>query len=148
MATTLLRHWCRPPGDFYGTTSFGGASQDGTIFKITPKSKLTKLYSFCAENGCPDGQNLFGALFQATNGAFYGTAHLGGANAAGTIFEITGGTLTTLYAFCTQSGCADGEYPFAGLTQATNGDFYGQAMSAGPARAVWCSACRSASARL
>ncbi len=113
-------------GDFYGTTSFGGASQDGTVFKITPKGKLTTLYSFCAENGCPDGENPSGALIQATNGDFYGTAHLGGANAAGTIFEITpGGTLTTLYTFCTQSGCADGEYPFAGLTQATNGDFYG-----------------------
>jgi uncharacterized repeat protein (TIGR03803 family) len=35
------------------------------------------------------------------------------------------GTLTTLYSFCSQSGCADGEGPEAALVQAANGDFYG-----------------------
>jgi hypothetical protein len=33
--------------------------------------------------------------------------------------------LTTLYSFCTQSGCPDGYYAEAGLIQDTNGDFYG-----------------------
>src|SRR6202050_1835401 len=56
----------------------------------------------------------------------------GGANNGGTIFKITpSGTLTTLYSFCPQSGCTDGEYPYAGLVQATNGDFYGTTDSGG-----------------
>ena len=44
----------------------------------------------------------------------------------GTVFKITpSGTLTTLYSFCSKSGCADGAYPHAGLVQATDGNFYG-----------------------
>ncbi len=42
------------------------------------------------------------------------------------VFKITPtGTLTTLYSFCAQSGCTDGEYPVAGLVQGTDGNFYG-----------------------
>jgi hypothetical protein len=41
-------------------------------------------------------------------------------------FKITpSGTLTTLYSFCGQSGCPDGENPMAPLVQATNGTLYG-----------------------
>jgi uncharacterized repeat protein (TIGR03803 family) len=41
----------------------------------------------------------------------YGTTIVGGAYDSGTIFEITpGGTLTTLYNVCSQSGCPDGNY--------------------------------------
>jgi uncharacterized repeat protein (TIGR03803 family) len=34
-------------------------------------------------------------------------------------------TFTTLYSFCAQTACADGASPYAGLVQATNGNFYG-----------------------
>jgi uncharacterized repeat protein (TIGR03803 family) len=45
----------------------------------------------------------------------------------GTIFKITpSGTLTTLYSFCSQGGYTNGENLWAGLVQATNGDFYGR----------------------
>jgi hypothetical protein len=41
-----------------------------------------------------------------------------GANAYETIFTITAsGMLTTLYNFCAQNGCTDGDFP-AGLVQA------------------------------
>ena len=44
------------------------------------------------------------------------------ATASGTVFKITlGGTLTTLYSFCSQQACADGDYPSAGLIQALTG---------------------------
>src|ERR1019366_5707745 len=44
-----------------------------------------------------------------------------------TVFKITpSGTLTTLYSFCSRSGCTDGSEPYyAGLIQAANGDLYG-----------------------
>src|ERR1039458_9489584 len=121
-------------GDLYGTTLFGGAySNDGTVFKITPSGKLTTLYRFCSQRNCPDGANPVAGLVQATDGNFYGTTVYGGANGGyGTVFKITpSGTLTTLYSFCSQSGCTDGEIPDAGLVQDTNGDFYGTTFSGG-----------------
>ena len=112
-------------GDFYGTTSDGGANNVGTVFKITPTGTLTTLYSFCSKSGCTSGYYPQ-VLLQATDGDFYGTTADGGANGGGTVFKITpSGALTTLYTFCSQSGCADGETPTAGLIQATDGDFYG-----------------------
>jgi len=113
-------------GDFYGTTYGGGANNYGTVFKVTPSGSLTTLYSFCSQSGCTDGAILQGGLVQATDGNFYGTTEYGGAKDDGTVFKITpSGALTTLYGFCPQSGCADGEYPQSGLVQHTNGDFYG-----------------------
>ncbi len=118
-------------GNFYGTTSGGGASNSGTLFKITPSGTLTTLYSF-------DGTTAAGpraALVQGSDGNFYGTTIAGGAlgcgpsnpeGDCGTIFKITPqGTLTLLYSFCVQhSGCPDGFHP-SGLVQGTDGNFYG-----------------------
>ena len=127
-------------GNFYGTTANGGANgtDTGTVFKITPGGTLTSLYSFCSESGCPDGTHPNAALIQATNGDLYGTTCGTGPEFAcngsgpGTVFKITpGGTLTTLYSFCSQGSCADGEYPTAALVQATNGDFYGTTSQGG-----------------
>ena len=108
-------------GYLYGTTEFGGAgpygSGGGTVFKITPSGTLTTLYSFCLQSGCPDGELPLSGLVQGTNGYLYGTTAAGGANGnLGTVFKITpSGTLTTVYSFCSQSGCADGDDPVAGL---------------------------------
>jgi len=109
-------------GNFYGTTMFGGPSNNGTIFEITPGGKLTTLYNFCSQNGCPDGQDPFAGLIQATDGNLYGATATGGAQGYGTIFEITtSGVLTTLHSFVN----TDGGGPDGTLVQATNGAFYG-----------------------
>jgi len=131
-------------GDFYGTAGTGGANcvpyGCGTVFKITPSGALTTLYSFCAHGGfpaCTDGWFPVAGLVQAANGDFYGTTEYGGAdpfggNYGGTVFKITpSGTLTTLYSFCSQSGCTDGDGALTGLVQATNGDFYGTTPAGG-----------------
>ena len=90
-----------------------GQRRYGTVFKITPSGTLTTLYSFCSQSGCTDGHSPYAGLVQATNGDFYGTTLYGGANPyCGTVFKITpSGTLTTLYSFCSQSGCTDGANP-------------------------------------
>jgi uncharacterized repeat protein (TIGR03803 family) len=113
-------------GNFYGVTAGGGSVDAGTIYKITPAGTLTTLYAFCAGGiPCEDGSEP-NSLVQATDGNFYGTAADYGPNYAGTLFRLTPtGTLTTLYAFCSQTGCSDGETPNPGLIQATNGTFYG-----------------------
>jgi uncharacterized repeat protein (TIGR03803 family) len=129
-------------GGFYGTTSEGGLNNDdcetlhksgcGTIFEITSAGKLTTLYSFCADGTCDQGFEPTTRLIQSPDGNFYGTTNpVGEINiscppACGTIFKITpGGKLTTLYNFCVQKNCAEGAYPYAGLTQGMDGNFYG-----------------------
>jgi uncharacterized repeat protein (TIGR03803 family) len=114
-------------GNFYGTTSKGGAYNGGSVFKITPAGKLTTLYSFCPDPiaNCPDGSNPDG-LVLATNGMFYGTTQYGGPNGSGSIFQMTeAGKLKTLYSFCSQANCTDGEEPAGPLVQGTSGKFYG-----------------------
>ena len=114
--------------NFYGTTFNGGANGYGTVFEITSAGALTTLHSF----SYADGAGSVAGLFQAKNGNFYGTTPYGGAHDAGTIFEITAaGTLTTLHSFCSERKCADGADPFAGLVQATDGNFYGTTHSGG-----------------
>jgi uncharacterized repeat protein (TIGR03803 family) len=117
-------------GNLYGTTTAGGANQQGTIFKIT-RSGTTTLYNFCAQSGCTDGKLPDAGLLQATDGNLYGTAYRGGANELGTIFSIApSGTLTPLYSFCSLSGCADGSEPQGTLIE-SGGNFYGTTSSGG-----------------
>ena len=119
-------------GDLYGTTWGGGAKNAGTVFKITPAGILTTLYSFCSQTNCTDGAEPEAGLFQAANGDLYGTTFYGGSHNHGTVFRITPtGTLTTLYSFCSQSGCADGDLPLARLVQAANRDLYDHYRKAG-----------------
>jgi uncharacterized repeat protein (TIGR03803 family) len=118
-------------GNLYGTTTIYGANNGGTVFKITPSGKLTTLYSFCLQPGCADGSSPYAGLVQAINGNLYGTTNAGGAggaNKAGTVFQITpSGTLKTLLSF----DGANGAYPYAGLVQATNGYLYGTTSAGG-----------------
>ena len=118
-------------GNFYGVTDAGGGPGDnGTVYKITPSGKLTTLYTFCAQPNCRDG-SAPQSLLLGVDGSFYGTTAAGGANNFGTVFKISRtGTLTTLYNFCAQAGCMDGENP-GGLVQASNGNFYGTTTAGG-----------------
>jgi uncharacterized protein (TIGR03437 family) len=94
-------------GNFYGTTYMGGASGEGTVFKVTAGGTLTTLYSFPAGGLGPTA-----ALVQGADGNFYGTT----SGAIGTAFKITpGGVLTALCSLKSPSG----------LTQGNDGNFYG-----------------------
>ena len=123
-----------PDGNYYGMTSAGGTMGQGTIFKISMSGELTTLYSFCSQGfPCSDGQQPYGGLSLGTDGYFYGTTSNGGANSLGTVFKMTtGAKLTTIYSFC-PSGfpCSDGYFPYAGLVQGTDGNFYGMAQQGG-----------------
>lgn len=50
----------------------------GTVFRITPKGKLTTLYNFCGDTNCSDGNEVLAGLVQGTDGNFYGTTYSGG----------------------------------------------------------------------
>ena len=119
-------------GELYGTTQFGGAANLGTVFKINSAGTLTTLWSFCKENGCPDGDRPMAGLTVVPGGDLYGTTYFGGAHGAGTIFKITpAGALTTVHSFCASFGCADGLNPDAALLLAADGNLYGTTVLGG-----------------
>jgi uncharacterized repeat protein (TIGR03803 family) len=106
-------------GNLYSTAPYGGISNYGAVFKITPAGKLAVLYSFADSDVSVDS-----GLTLGTDGNFYGTTIYGG-NDYGTIFRITpDGELTTLYEF---SGENQDAYPHAPPIQAADGNLYGTA---------------------
>ena len=74
-------------GNFYSTTYYGGANNQGTIFEITSAGLLTTLHSFDGT----DGRYPIQHLFQATNGAFYGVTDSDGSSGYGTVFSLSVG---------------------------------------------------------
>ncbi len=71
-------------GNFYGAIYRGGASNTGTVFRVSPSGTLTNLYSF---NGS-DGANPCAGLVQGSGGDFYGITYYGGSNGFGTVFRF------------------------------------------------------------
>lgn len=122
-------------GNLYGTTKFGGAYGGGSVFRMTPAGEVTTLYSFCSVTiNCGDGEWPYAPLVQAANGYFYGVTY-GGGNCydyCGTVFVVTpAGAFRTLYKFCAQANCPDGNTPFGGLVQGTDGNLYGTTLAGG-----------------
>jgi uncharacterized repeat protein (TIGR03803 family) len=74
-------------GSFYGTTYNGGSTGYGTVFSITSTGAFSLLHSF--SNATTDGEYTSGGLIQGSDGNFYGTTYIGGANNYGTIFQLT-----------------------------------------------------------
>jgi uncharacterized repeat protein (TIGR03803 family) len=80
-------------GNLYGTSVFGGAYNQGTVFKLTPSSgywTYTSLHDF---TGGSDGGQPYGALLFDGKGNLYGTASEGGTGGSclggcGVVFEI------------------------------------------------------------
>jgi uncharacterized repeat protein (TIGR03803 family) len=107
-------------GNFYGTTVYGGANGDGTIFKMTPAGVVTVLHNFDST----DGAKSYFSLVQASDGNFYGVAQAGGADGYGVIYKITStGTYTVLHNI--NPGTGDGEGPGSVLTIGSDGNLYG-----------------------
>ena len=123
-------------GNFYGSASQGGNIKIctysyggcGVIYRISPSGKGFKvIHTFDQFNGAnPDSPVTLG-----TDGNFYGTTVLGGSIGKtfindGVVFRVTpSGKYTVLHVFCSLTACADGENPYDGLVQASDGNFYG-----------------------
>jgi uncharacterized repeat protein (TIGR03803 family) len=114
--------------NFYGTAASGGASGNGTVFRISPSGSLSNIWSF---TGGTDGANPMAGLLQGGDGNFYGTTYGSGSgpSAYGTVFRMSpGGSLTNLWSF---TGGDDGAYPWAALVQGIDSNFYGTASYGG-----------------
>jgi uncharacterized repeat protein (TIGR03803 family) len=127
-------------GNIYGTTLEGGASNDGTVFKLTKpaagKAVWTEsvLVSFDGANG----QNSQSGLVLDSAGNLYGTTNFGGANSDGTVFEASppasgngAWTETVLFSF----NETDGKFVADALIFDTKGNLYGTTRAALPAMA-------------
>ena len=117
-------------GNLYGTTEYGGLDNYcgghgcGTVFTTDTSGNEKVLYSFVGtyQSGT-DGEFPWGTPSVDAAGNVYGTTLAGGANGAGTVFELSpGGTETVLYSF---TGGRDGEQPEAGLYRDSAGNLYG-----------------------
>jgi len=116
-----------PDGNFYGTTSEGGRSDLGTVFRVTTGGALTTLVSF---DGYDKGAYPYAALTLGPDGNFYGTTTSRGSVGEGTVFRVTtGGAFTTLVNF----DGTNGAWPEQPLTLGPDGSFYGTTSFGGSA---------------
>lgn len=108
-------------GNLYGTTVYGGATNNGTVFMVTPSGSEKVLYSF---TGGRDGANPYSSV--TLSGAnIFGTTINGGLYGYGTVFKLTAkGKETVLHDFNSAFPTQDGSYPYAGLVL-YKGAFYG-----------------------
>ena len=107
-------------GNLYGTTSYKGTFNAGTVFKVSPAGKFKILHTF---TGGADGGQPYAGLIRDHRGNLYGTTKTGGASGYGTIFKLDStGKETVLYSF---TGSPDGGQPAARLIRDTAGNFYG-----------------------
>ena len=108
-------------GSFYGTTSYGGAIDLGTVFKVTTNgtpagTTLTTLVEFSFNEEANKGARPYAGLVQGSDGNLYGTTVNGGAFNYGTVFSITrAGVLTTLVELTGSGASNKGRYPFEGV---------------------------------
>jgi uncharacterized repeat protein (TIGR03803 family) len=122
-------------GNLYGTTGAGGATGNGTVFKLEPLPggtwKETVLHSF---NG-PDGAAPEAGLISDASGNLYGTTTQGGrpcpyvsSTGCGVVFKLkpkSDGTWTESVLYSFKGGASDGYDPLAGLTFDKAGNLYG-----------------------
>jgi uncharacterized repeat protein (TIGR03803 family) len=121
-------------GSFYGTTQYGGANGNGTIFQVRPVAvRAFHQPLFVQRGGTASGtmptERTPNGLVLGTDGNFYGTTQGGGANGAGTFFQCTivPARSPTLYSFGETTN--DAATPQAPLAQGPNGNFYGSQLS-------------------
>jgi uncharacterized repeat protein (TIGR03803 family) len=71
-------------GNLYGTTSAGGTSGAGVVYKVDATGHETVLYSF---TGGVDGSDPQGVIRDSA-GNLYGTTYAGGTKNSGVVFEV------------------------------------------------------------
>ncbi len=133
-------------GILYGFARAGGATDNGTIFELSPNTDGTwtyhVVYTFCSRANCSDGSGPTGITLDSQRN-LYGMTNYGGAvpcsaasNGCGTIFKLVRGTGDTwgfrlLHTFCIKSQCPDGAFPSGAPTLQSSGTLYGLTTAGG-----------------
>ncbi len=136
-------------GALYGATFYGGANNQGAVFKLSPPAaqsnewQFALLYQF---TGGADGANPMGLTIDKS-GTLYGTAAFGGNNnnnassGNGTIFTLTppapgASTWTPAVIYSFQGGTSDGATPYGGVKFGRDGGLYGTTFAGGPCQST------------
>jgi uncharacterized repeat protein (TIGR03803 family) len=116
-------------GNFYGTTSQGGTSNAGVLFKISAKGKYSILHTFTG--AANDGKYpTYTSLLMDSRGTLYGVTEEGGAANGGILYKLSkAGKLTILHSF--MGGATDGCNVLGTPFIDGNGNFYGTTSSCG-----------------
>jgi uncharacterized repeat protein (TIGR03803 family) len=124
-------------GNLYGTTSQGGTSNDGVVFKINARGKETILHTFTG--GANDGKYpTYTSLLMDVQGTLYGDTEEGGTADGGIVYKLSKtGKLTILHSF--QGGTTDGCNVLGTLFMDKDGTIYGTTSSCGTSNlgTVW-----------
>lgn len=131
-------------GNLYGTTVYGGAYDEGTVFELLPEAngRWTEKVLHSFGRTADDGINPAASLILDAAGNLYGTNSGGGGAACynnefgcGNVFELTpeadgGWTEKVLRKF--SIGGRDGFAPYSSLTLDAAGNLFGTTSSGGP----------------
>jgi uncharacterized repeat protein (TIGR03803 family) len=113
-------------GNLYGTTLYGGTSNEGSVFQMKPSkgkwSEEAAIISFASTSGAYP----YAPLLVGKSGYFYGTTYQGGANGYGAVYRIyatrVGWVEQVIFSF---SEFNSGTYPYSGLSMDSTGNLYG-----------------------
>jgi uncharacterized repeat protein (TIGR03803 family) len=122
----------------YGATTGGGDNVTmpggGTVFELTRSAEgwnFTVLYALAGWQDSGTYQN----VLLDSKGNIYATTHCDYPGGNGTVYELTNSAgswnYTTLYAFCSQSGCTDGYFSYSNLVFDSQGNLYGTTQQGG-----------------
>ena len=116
-------------GYFYGTTLYGGANGNGTVYRISSDGTFYQvLHTFKTVTN--DGHGPIAGVFEATDGVLYGTTLYGGTNDfGGTVFKMNkdGSGYAVIHTFARTNGYS----PAASLIEGADGLLYGTAQYGG-----------------
>lgn len=141
-------------GALYGTTQYGGSTNDGAVLRLGSSAKsfwlglifvptnygtvfrlsangsdYSVLHRFTGTEG--DGSHPGGALVQGADGMLFGTTGGGGFNNAGTVFKLStnGSDYSVLHRFTGTEG--DGAHPASELVRSSDDALYGTTANGG-----------------
>jgi uncharacterized repeat protein (TIGR03803 family) len=117
-------------GYLYGTTSAGGTTANGTVFRLaTYGGDFSVLHQFGVS--APDGKHPRSGVLADADGWFYGTTEQGGTAGTGTVYRVqASGNYQVLHHFL--GAPVDGARPYAELVRAADGFLYGTCREGGP----------------
>ncbi|MGA2695265.1 MAG: choice-of-anchor tandem repeat GloVer-containing protein [Terriglobales bacterium] len=119
-------------GNIYSSLSLGGGEDAGALFQWNHATGALREAGF----DFTDGQHPNVPFVDQLGRGFFGTTSNGGNNVngytEGVIYQASPkGRLNTIYKFCSQTNCTDGNTPYGNLVEDPQGNFYGTASAGG-----------------
>lgn len=119
-------------GALYGTTFYGGAANNGVIYRLTPphqgSSAWTEAILYSFNGGSSDGYFPIYDLTIDSKGALYGVTAGGGPEDSGCVFQLTqtsGGSWKENILYFINPSITDGGLPSSGVVFGPPGALYG-----------------------